>query len=66
MAWRKETPARKIIRLINLAYKSAALGEEAEAREYWKSAHHAGYEPNTNKLRSFEIAITKGLRETRA
>ena len=63
---RKETQARKCMRLINLAYKSAGIGDEAKARSYWRSARLSGYEPNANKLRSFEIAITKGINETRA
>ena len=65
MAWRKETPKRRIMRLVRLAYKEAEIGNSENARSLWETAKSAGYEPEDKGRKGFEIAIKKGLRETR-
>jgi hypothetical protein len=62
---RKETPAGRISRLLRSAFSEAAVGNEGEARGFWKSAVKAGYAPDPHTERGLEIAILKGLRETR-
>lgn len=62
---RNETPKRRIIRLMRTAFKAAEIGEEAKARALMENAIRDGAVIDPNTTKGFEIAILKGLRETR-
>lgn len=62
---RKETPTARITRLIRTAFRAAEIGEEGKARGLMETAIKNGATLHPRTLKGFEIAITKGLRDTR-
>ena len=62
---RKETQTGRICRLIRGAFNAAAAGNEREARGLIKSAIKEGALLSQETEIGLEIAIRKGLRDTR-
>lgn len=63
---RKETPKRRLIRLIATAFRAAEIGEEGDARRLMNMALKSGAILDPRTETGFELAIKKGLRDTRA
>lgn len=62
---REETINTRISRLVRSAFREAEIGNEATARSFWKSAINSGWEPQPKNVKGFEIAIERGIRDTR-
>ena len=65
MAKRKENPKRTVMRLVRCAYHEASIGNTEHARSLWASAITHGYDPGERGAKGFEMAIAKGIRDTR-
>lgn len=62
---RNETPQRRIMRLIRTAFQAAEIGEDAKARNLMDTAIKNGAVIADKTAKGFEIAIAKGIRDTR-